>query len=51
MNEGERDEKIIEMANDIKWIKMWTVEHKSIHSKYAYYFVTMLVACFLSWFR
>ena len=51
MNDNERDKLIIETANDVKWIKQWTVEHKSIHAKYIYYLITVLVACILSWFR
>ena len=34
MNDTERDEKIIEMASDIKWLKSWSVEHRSTHAKY-----------------
>lgn len=34
MTNEERDIKIVEMHTDIKWIKKWTVEHKSIHSRY-----------------
>jgi len=51
MNDTERDEKIIEMHNDIRWIKEWTVEHKQAHSKYIYYFVTVFIACVVSWFK
>ena len=51
MNDSERDIKIIEMHNDIRWIKEWTVEHKQTHGKYLYYFITVFVACVLSWFK
>lgn len=51
MDANERDRLIIETANDVKWIKQWTVEHKTTHSKYFYYMVTVFVACVLSWFR
>jgi len=47
----QRDKLIIETANDVKWIKTWTVEHKQTHSKYMYYFLTSFIAIALSWFR
>ncbi len=34
MTEEERDNKITEMYTDIKWLKDWAVEHKSIHTRY-----------------
>ena len=51
MTDSERDIKITEMHNDIRWIKEWTIDHKSTHSKYVYYMITVIVACILSWFR
>lgn len=51
MNDKDRDDLIIEMHTDIKWIKAWTVEHKQTHSRYIYYFITTAVAIGLSWFR
>lgn len=51
MNKLERDELIVEMANDIKWLKEGTVAHRQSHSTYLYYFITCFVACILSWFK
>lgn len=34
MNNEERDQMLIETHRDVRWIKRWTVEHKSIHSRY-----------------
>ena len=51
MDNNERDKLIIETHRDVQWLKEWTVEHKSTHSKYAYYFISCLIACVLSWFR
>ena len=51
MTDDERDKLIIEMHQDIKWLKESNVEHKSTHAKYIYYLITVLVACVLSWFR
>ena len=51
MTETERDKLIIETANDVKWIKTWTVEHKQTHAKYLYYFIGTIIAIGLSWFR
>lgn len=51
MTETERDKLIIETANDVRWIKAWTVEHKQIHGKYTWYFISTIIAIGLSWFR
>ena len=51
MTNIERDKLIIETANDVRWIKAWTVEHKQTHSKYIYYMITTFIAIGLSWFR
>lgn len=51
MTDEQRDKLIIETANDVKWIKTWTVDHKQIHAKYVWYFISTVVAICLSWFR
>ena len=51
MTETERDKLIIETANDVRWIKAWTVEHKQTHAKYVWYFISMVIGLCLSWFR
>jgi len=51
MTDEERDKTIIETANDVKWIKAWTIEHKKIHAKYVWYFVSAVAAIIVSWFR
>ena len=51
MTNQERDEMLLEVHTDVRWIKAWTVEHKQTHSRYAYYFITTIAACILSWFR
>ncbi len=51
MVDSDRDDLIIEMHTDIKWIKAWTVEHKQTHAKYKWYFISTVVAIGLSWFR
>ena len=51
MTEEQRDKLIIETANDVRWIKAWTVEHKQIHAKYVWYFVSVVIGLFASWFR
>ena len=51
MTDEQRDKLIVETANDVKWIKAWTVEHKQKHAKYVYYFISTMIAICLSWFR
>ena len=51
MNDSERDILIIETHRDVAWLKEAHLEHKTVHSRYAYYFITTFVACVLSWFR
>lgn len=51
MTEEQHDKLIIETANDVRWIKAWTVEHKQTHAKYVWYFISTIVAIFLSLFR
>jgi hypothetical protein len=51
MLDTERDRLIIEMHQDIKWIKTWNDEHKQTHSKYLYYFIVTVVAIIASYFR
>ncbi len=51
MTDEQRDKLIIETANDVRWIKSWTIEHKQTHAKYVWYFVSTIVAIGLSWFR
>ena len=51
MTDDQRDKLIVETANDVKWIKTWTIEHKQTHSKYVLYFIGVAVSIILSWFR
>jgi hypothetical protein len=48
MNDSDRDRLIIETANDVKWIKNWTVGHKALHSKYTYFFFITLVGLIIA---
>ena len=36
MTNEERDDLIIEMHTDIKWLKQSNIEHKATHAKYIY---------------
>ena len=51
MTDQERDDLIVEMHTDIKWLKQSNLEHKQTHAKYIYYFITTFIAIGLSWFR
>ncbi len=51
MTDDQRDKLITETANDVKWIKAWTVEHKDTHAKYVKFFICTIIAIGLSWFR
>ncbi len=51
MTNEDRDNLIIEMHTDIRWIKAWTVDHKKTHAKYIWFFVSAVAAIILSWFR
>ena len=51
MTNDKRDSLIIEMHQDIKWLKASDIEHKKTHGKYIYYFITTFIAIGLSWFR
>jgi len=51
MNDSRRDELIVEMHQDIKWLIKRDEEHKQSHSKYLYYMITVFIACVLSWFK
>ena len=51
MTDKDRDNLIIEMHTDIKWLKQFSVEHKQTHAKYVYYFIGTVIAIGLSWFR
>jgi hypothetical protein len=51
MTDDERDKLIVETANDVKWIKSWTVEHKQTHDKYKWYFISTIIGVILSFFR
>lgn len=51
MTDDDRDKLIIEMHQDIRWLKAFNIEHKATHAKYIYYFLTVFVACILSWFK
>jgi len=42
MNDIQRDELLIELRQDVKWLKAWAVEHKATHAKYVYYFLITL---------
>jgi len=48
MTDNERDEKIIEISTDIKWLKAWAEEHKGTHSKYLYYFIITMVGLLIA---
>lgn len=51
MTDDQRDMLIIETANDVRWIREWTEEHKKTHAKYVWCFISVVIAIFLSWFR
>jgi len=44
----ERDKLITEIHQDMKWVKEWTIEHKALHSKYAYYFFITLIGLIIA---
>lgn len=48
MTNEERDKKITEMHIDIKWLKDWAVEHKSIHTRYHLMIWVALVGAVIS---
>lgn len=48
MTSEERDQKIIEIHNDVRWIKDWIVEHKAVHTRYLYFFVITAVGLVLA---
>jgi len=51
MNDIERDNMLIEMHTDIKWLKGYQVEHKATHAKYIYYFIVTAIGVVISMFR
>ncbi len=51
MTNDMRDQLITEMHTDIRWLKENQVEHKQLHLRYIYYFITTAIAIGLSWFR
>ena len=51
MTEQKRDELIIEMHTDIRWLKEQHKEHMASHAKYIYYMITIAVGLVISWFR
>ena len=51
MTDNERDKLITEMHTDIKWIKEWTVEHKSIHTRIFLMICAALIGAATSLFK
>ena len=50
MTDEERDNKIIETHTDMKWVINWCAEHKALHDKYLYYFVSLAVGVVIGLF-
>jgi len=48
MSPEERDNKIIEIGNDVKWLREWCLEHKLLHSKYTYFFFITVVGLIIA---
>ena len=46
-----RDELIIEMHQDLKWLKAYNIEHKATHAKYIYYFIVTMIGVIVSMFK
>ena len=51
MTNDERDRLIIEMHQDIKWLKGEHTIHKAEHSKYVYYFISTIILFVLTWLK
>lgn len=51
MNDIERDNMLIEMHTDIRWLKDFNIEHKAIHAKYFYYFIVTAIGVIISMFK
>jgi len=47
MTPEERDI-LVEVRNDVRWLKNEHEEHKRQHSNYFYYFITLIVGVFVS---
>lgn len=48
MTEEQRDTMIIEINNDVKWLKEWTIEHKALHSKYSYFIIATIIGLLIT---
>lgn len=48
MNSQERDIKIIEIHSDVRYIKEWIIEHKALHQRYSYLFITVIIGIIIS---
>lgn len=48
MNNEERDKMIIEMHQDIKWLKEWSISHRNEHAKYNYYFIITAIGVIIA---
>ncbi len=51
MNDEERDAKITEIYTDIKWLKAWTIEHKTAHFKYQIMLWVVAMGVIISYLR